>query len=71
MSVAAYWIDARKRSIETDLEGYLKKNAEQAKKWRDANPEKVKAMKQQRVNCMESQYGVYQTSAKMKNLDFT
>ena len=68
--VATYWIDARKRAIETDLEGYLKKNAEQAKKWRDANPEKVKEMKQQRVNCMESQYGVYQTSAKMKNLDF-
>jgi len=69
--VATYWVDARKRAIETDLEGYLKKNAEQAKKWRDANPEKVKEMKQQRVNCMESQYGVYQTSAKMKNLEFT
>jgi hypothetical protein len=26
--VATYWIDARKRAIETDLEGYLKKNAD-------------------------------------------
>jgi hypothetical protein len=69
--VATYWVDARKRAIETDLEGYLKKNAEQAKKWRDANPEKVKELKQQRVNCIESQYGVYQSSAKMKNLEFT
>jgi hypothetical protein len=69
--VATYWIDARKRAIETDLEGYLKKNAERAKKWRDANPEKVKEMNQQKINRIESQYGVYQTSAKTKRLEFT
>ena len=69
--VATYWIDSRKRAIETDLEGYLNKNAEQAKKWREANPEKVKELKQQRVNCIESQYGVYQSSARMKNIEFT
>lgn len=69
--VATYWIDARKKAIETDLEGYLKKNAEQAKKWRDANPEKVKEINQQKINRMESQYGVYKTSAKTKRLEFT
>jgi hypothetical protein len=69
--VATYWVDARKRAIETDLEGYLKKNAEQAKKWRDANPEKVKALNQEKINRMESQYGVYKTSAKTKRLEFT
>ena len=68
--VATYWIDARKRPIENDLEGFLKKNAEQAKKWRAANPEKVKEMNQHKMNRMESQYGVYQTSAKTKRLDF-
>lgn len=39
--VAMYWIEARARMIEEDQEGYLKQNAEQSKKWREANPEKV------------------------------
>jgi hypothetical protein len=53
--VAAYWIDARKRLIENDLEGYLKKNAEQAKKWRDDNPEKVKEINQTKINSIDNQ----------------
>jgi hypothetical protein len=69
--VATYWIDARKRLIENDLEGYLKKNAEQSKKWREANPEKVKIINQTKINSVENQYGVYQTSAMTKRLVFT
>jgi len=68
---AQYWIDARKRLIENDLEGFLKKNAEQAKKWRDANPEKVKENNQSKINSIHSQYGVYKTSAMTKRLEFT
>jgi len=68
---AKYWIDARKRLIENDLEGFLKKNAEQAKKWRDANPEKVKEINQSKINSIKSQYGVYKTTAKTRNLEFT
>ena len=69
--VATYWIDARKRLIENDLEGYLKKNAEQAKKWRDTNPEKVKEINQTKINSVDNQYGIYQISAMTKRLAFT
>jgi len=68
---AQYWIDARARLIENDLEGFLKKNAEQAKKWREANPDKVKEINQSKINSIKSQYGVYKTSAKTKRLEFT
>lgn len=69
--VATYWIDARKRLIENDLEGYLKKNAEQAKKWREANPEKVKETNQDRNDNIEYHYTTYKRSAQDKRLDFT
>ena len=69
--VATYWIDARKRLIENDLEGYLKKNAEQAKKWRDTNPEKVKETNQDRNNNIKYHYTNYKRSAQDKRLDFT
>lgn len=67
---ASYWIDARKRLIENDLEGYLKKNAEQAKKWRDANPDKVKEINQDRNENIEYHYTTYKRSALSKRLDF-
>lgn len=68
--VAKYWMDARSRLIENDLEGYLKKNAENAKKWRDDNPEKVKANNLAKINSMDSQYSVYKISANSKQLEF-
>ena len=68
--VAKHWMDARMRLIENDLEGYLKKNAENAKNWRDANPEKVKANNLAKINSMDSQYSVYKVSANSKQLEF-
>ena len=68
--VAKYWMDARMRLIEHNLEGYLKKNAENAKNWRDANPEKVKANNLAKINSMDSQYSVYKVSATSKQLEF-
>lgn len=68
---AKYWIDARKRLIENDLEGFLKKNAEQAKKWRDANPEKVKENNESRIKSIYKNYTIYKSSAKSRGLSFT
>jgi hypothetical protein len=68
--VASYWLDARKRLIEQDLEGYLKKNSEHAKHWRDANPEKVLENNKNKIMSMESQYNVYKVSAATKQLNF-
>jgi hypothetical protein len=68
--VVSYWLDARKRLIEQDLEGYLKKNAEKSKKWRDANPDKVLENNKNKIMSMDSQYNVYKISASTKQLEF-
>ena len=69
--VASYWIEARARLIESNLEGFLKRNADQAKQWRDANPEKVNLINQSKINSADKQFGVYKTSAQSKQLEFT
>ena len=69
--VASYWIDARKRLIESDLEGYLKKNAEISKHWREINPEKVAEMNQLRNEDVNYHYQIYKRSAMIKILEFT
>ncbi len=68
--VASYYLDARKRLIEKDLEGYLKKNAEHAKQWREANPDKVLENNKNKIMSMDSQYNVYKISAATKQLEF-
>ena len=68
--VAKYWIDARSRLIENDLEGYLKKNAEHAKKWRNANPEKCEKSNKERNDNINYHFVTYKRSAESKNLDF-
>jgi hypothetical protein len=68
---AKYWIDARARDIEKDSDAYLQKQAEQSKKWRDANPEKVKENNETKINCIHYQYCVYMTTSKTRNLEFT
>ena len=68
--VAKHWMDARMRLIKNDLEGYLKKNAENAMNWRASNPEKVKANNLAKINSMDSQFAVYKMSSKSKQLSF-
>lgn len=68
--VASYWLDARKRLIEQDLEGYLKKNAEHAKNWRDANPDKVSENNLSRNENIDYHYITYKRSAQTKRLVF-
>ena len=67
---ATYSMEYRKRKIQKDLDVYLKKNAEQAKKWRDANPEKVRENNLNKKNNIHCQYKTYQLSASYKKLDF-
>jgi len=68
--VATYWMEARARLIETDLEGYLKRCAEQAKKWREANPEKVKTSNKEQNENIDYHYVTYKRSAETKQLSF-
>ena len=63
-------LNYRQRQIEADIDQYLNKNAENAKQWRDRNPEKVATNNLNKINSVELQYGVYTRSARDKNLEF-
>jgi hypothetical protein len=63
-------LNYKARQIEEDQEAYLKKQAENAKNWRTANPEKVKIMNKKRVESIEVHFAVYKESARKKGLVF-
>jgi hypothetical protein len=67
---AMTWMNYRQRQIETKGEEYWKKNAEQQKKWRENNPEKVRAANENKKMEINTQYGVYKVSANTKNIPF-
>jgi len=68
--VALADLNYKARQIEQDQEAYLKKQAENAKSWRDANPEKVKKMNKKRVDSIDVHLTVYKESARKKGLVF-
>lgn len=68
--VSKKWMEYRQRQINSDIDGYLKKNAEQAQKWRDNNPEKLKIINENKKNSLKINYKIYQQSAGYKNLEF-
>ena len=68
--IAMYCMNHRQRKIDEDVDEYLKRNAQNAKQWRDNNPDKVSMINQTKINNINLQYGVYLRSARDKNLDF-
>ena len=69
--VAGYWMKSRQNKIEKDgVDEYQKKNAENAKNWRENNPEKVLKGNEDRKKNLKICYGNYRRSASDKNLDF-
>ncbi len=69
--VAEYCMNTRQHRIERDgIDEYLKHNAENAKKWRENNPDKVKENNQRKINNINTQYNVYNQSARRKQLQF-
>ena len=68
--VAGYWMKSRQRLIESGIEIYLKKNAENAKNWRDNNPEKVLENNEKKNNNINYHYTTYLRTANLKNLYF-
>jgi hypothetical protein len=69
---AISWMEKRKRQIEKEgVEEYLKKNAENAKNWRAANPEKMKQKYLDKKKSIISNYKTYQMSASEKRLTFS
>ena len=68
--VATYWVESRAKLIEENTEEYLKKEAENAKKWREANPEKVKQINKEGSENINYHYKNYKLSAETRRLDF-
>ena len=68
--VAVKSMNYRQRQIETDVEGYLNKNSENAKQWRENNPEKNKENNKSRLENIKIHYSNYIRCAGDKNLDF-
>jgi len=69
--VAKKCMDFRQRKIEKlGAEEYLKQQAEQAKKWRENNPEKTAKTNENKKNSKDQNYNVYKISANYKNLTF-
>ena len=69
--VALKSMNYRQRQIEEDVEQYLSKNAENAKQWRENNPEKVVVGNQSRLENIKIHYSNYKRSASDKNLMFS
>jgi len=70
--VAKKWMDCRQRKIEKlGTEEYLKQQAEQAKKWREDNPDKMEKANENKRNSKKLQYNIYKRTAGYKKLDFT
>jgi hypothetical protein len=63
-------LNYRHRQIEADVDQYLNKNAENAKQWRDRNPEKVATNNQSRLENIKIHYSNYKRSANDKNIEF-
>lgn len=69
--VAKMWINYRQRKIESlGIDEYHRINAENAKKWRDSNIEKVENNKLNNKKSLTIQYSTYKSSALAKNLVF-
>jgi hypothetical protein len=57
--VAMKEMNYRQRQLENDQEGYLQRNAETAKNWREQNPEKVMAENKSRIENIKIHYSNY------------
>ena len=65
-----YWMNYRKRQINEDYEGYLKRNAENMKKYRKNNPEKfMKINVNDKLN-PERKYYTYKRSAEKRGISW-
>jgi hypothetical protein len=69
--VTETWMKSRDKRVETmGIEEYLLKNAEDAKRWRENNPDKCKENNEKRKNNIDYCYLNYVRSAEYKNLKF-
>lgn len=60
----------RQRQIEKDIDGYHKRQADNAKRWRENNSEKVFVNNTKKRESIDLQYNIYKRSADQRNIEF-
>jgi len=69
--VVMYCMNHRQRQIDENIDEYLERQAQQAKKWRENNPDKVKVNNQSRLENINIHYSNYiRCATRDKNLKF-
>ena len=68
--VAETWQRHRQKQINGDVEQYLRKNADQAKKWREANPDKCAENAEMIKNSIHHQFTTYTRSSVVRGVSF-
>ena len=68
--VVRAWKKYREKQRAKDKNAFLKKNAENAKQWRQNNPAAVKEINARKKENINSQYAVYIQSSKHRNIQF-
>lgn len=68
--VTKYWIEYRGKMIDSDLKGYLKRNAERMKKYRDENEEMFKEINSKRNVNDKYKIGYYKYRAEHHNIEY-
>lgn len=68
--IVMYCMNHRQRRIDENITEYLARNADNAKQWRENNPDKVKVNNKTRLENIKIHYSNYIRSARDKNLDF-
>ena len=64
------WMTHRQRQIQNDVEAYRKRQAEIAKQWREANPEKVKVINDKKKQSVKVHKSNYIRTAQYKGLEY-
>lgn len=70
IKVVRAWKHYRERQRAKDENAYLKKNAENAKQWRQNNPDAVEAINTRKKENIHCQFGIYVQSSKHRNIHF-
>ena len=68
--IVMYCMNHKQRRIDENITEYLARNADNAKQWRENNPDKVKVNNKTRLENIKIHYSNYIRSARDKNLDF-
>lgn len=68
--VALKTMNYRQRQIENDIDGYHKRQADNAKRWRENNPERNTEIKMKIYDSTSGQYNIYKRSADQRNIEF-